>query len=125
MSCAGSGSTGTKAPTSAGRTARTARASARASYAAALAQLAALGLTYPCFCSPEELQLSRRAQLAAGRPPRYARTCAGLSDDEVERRIEAGSSPRCASAFPTPAAVEFDDLVHGPQRFQPTTSAIS
>ena len=39
-------------------------------YAAAIARLEEQGLVYPCFCSPEELKLSRRAQLAAGRPPR-------------------------------------------------------
>jgi len=54
-------------------------------YAAALQKLEANGQTYPCFCSPEELQLSRKTQLAAGRPPRYARTCAGLSAVEVQQ----------------------------------------
>ena len=71
-----------------------------ASYAAALEKLAELGLTYPCFCSPEELQLSRKAQLAAGRPPRYARTCAHLGEGEVRRRLESGR----------PAAIRFANL---------------
>ena len=47
----------------------------RARHEAALATLESGGWAYPCFCSPEELQLARRAQLAAGRPPRYAGTC--------------------------------------------------
>ena len=39
-------------------------------YARAIDSLEAQGRVYPCFCSPEELRLSRKAQLAAGRPPR-------------------------------------------------------
>ena len=87
-------------------------------YAEALAKLAANGQTYPCFCSPEELQLSRKTQLAAGRPPRYARTCAGLSAAEVQRRIDAGKAPAIRFRVPDHRAVEFVDRVHGPQRFQ-------
>jgi glutamyl-tRNA synthetase len=41
--------------------------------------LEAQGRVYPCYCTPLELELSRRAQLAAGRPPRYAGTCRELS----------------------------------------------
>ncbi len=87
-------------------------------YAEALARLAANGQTYPCFCSPEELQLSRKTQLAAGRPPRYARTCAGLTAAEVQRRIDAGKAPAIRFRVPDHRAVEFVDRVHGPQRFQ-------
>jgi glutamyl-tRNA synthetase len=89
----------------------------RAHYAGAVASLCAQGLAYPCFCSPEELQLSRRAQLAAGRPPRYAGTCASLPADEVARRRVAGK--RAATRFRVPAGrvVGFDDLIHGAQKF--------
>jgi glutamyl-tRNA synthetase len=87
-----------------------------ANYATAVASLEARGLAYPCFCSPEELQLSRRAQLAAGRPPRYARTCAELSAEEVARRLAAGQRPALRFRVPDHRSVEFDDLIHGPQR---------
>ena len=86
-------------------------------YAAAIARLEAQGLVYPCFCSPEELKLSRRAQLAAGRPPRYAGTCASLAPAEVERREQAGLRPALRFRVPNRQVVEFDDLIHGPQRF--------
>ncbi len=86
-------------------------------YAQALAELATRRLTYPCFCSPEELQLSRRAQLAAGRPPRYTRKCAELDDAEVARRIAAGAQPAIRFRVPDHRIVEFHDLVHGAQRF--------
>jgi glutamyl-tRNA synthetase len=87
-------------------------------YAHALAQLAAQGRTYPCFCSPEELQLSRKAQLAAGRPPRYARTCANLGAAEIENRIASGKAPAIRFRVPDDRVVEFEDRIHGPQRFQ-------
>jgi glutamyl-tRNA synthetase len=87
-------------------------------YAKALATFEANGQTYPCFCSPEELQLSRKTQLAAGRPPRYARTCAGLSQAEVQRQIDSGKAPAIRFRVPDHRTVEFVDRVHGPQRFQ-------
>src|SRR5579863_2198733 len=48
------------------------------------------GQVYPCFCTALELDLSRRTQLAAGRPPRYAGTCRELTLAEREARRCAG-----------------------------------
>lgn len=72
---------------------------------------------YPCFCSEQELKQARRAQLAAGRPPRYPGTCARLSEDDVRRKHAQGV--RCSLRFRVPGdvVVEFDDLVRGSQRF--------
>jgi glutamyl-tRNA synthetase len=86
-------------------------------HSAAVAKLKRQDRVYPCFCSPEELQLSRRAQLAAGRPPRYAGTCASLPADEVERRIADGGMPATRFRVPPGRVVEFADLIHGQQRF--------
>jgi glutamyl-tRNA synthetase len=94
------------------------RQSQRASiHQKALETLETRGLTYPCFCSPEELQFSRKAQLAAGRPPRYARTCAELPADEVRRRLAAGLRPAIRFRVPDRHTIAFTDLVHGAQRF--------
>jgi len=86
-------------------------------YSAAVARLETTGRAYSCFCSPEELQLSRKVQLAAGRPPRYAGTCASLDADVVARRVAGGARPALRFRVPAARIVEFDDLVHGPQRF--------
>jgi glutamyl-tRNA synthetase len=86
-------------------------------YAEALDRLEARGQAYPCFCTPEELRLSRKAQLAAGRPPRYAGTCATLPQGEAARRIAAGEQPALRFRVPAGRVVGFDDLIHGPQRF--------
>jgi glutamyl-tRNA synthetase len=86
-------------------------------YARAIGRLDREGRVYPCFCSPEELKLSRKAQLAAGRPPRYAGTCAKLTADETARRLAGGERPALRFRVPAGRVVEFDDLIHGPQRF--------
>jgi glutamyl-tRNA synthetase len=89
----------------------------RAVHDAALATLESGGWTYPCFCSPEELQLSRKVQLAAGRPPRYAGTCATLAPGEIASRVATGARPALRFRIPPGRRVEFDDVVHGPQSF--------
>ena len=75
------------------------------------------GLAYPCFCSEQELKLSRRAQRAAGLPPRYAGTCAHLSEAEVARKLAQGLRPTLRFRVPQERVVTFDDGVRGPQRF--------
>jgi nondiscriminating glutamyl-tRNA synthetase len=75
------------------------------------------GLAYPCFCSPRELELSRKTQLASGRPPRYAGTCAHLSPEERQKRFDKGIQPSLRFRVLGGAAVQFDDLVRGPQAF--------
>jgi nondiscriminating glutamyl-tRNA synthetase len=51
------------------------RQSERASiYASDFEKLERSMTVYPCYCSALELEVSRRTQLAAGRPPRYAGT---------------------------------------------------
>jgi len=86
-------------------------------YARHSAALDARGLTYPCYCTPLELEMSRKAQLAAGRPPRYAGTCRELSAEARVRKSAQGISPTTRFRVPTGKRVEFDDMVHGFQSF--------
>jgi len=86
-------------------------------YARHSAALDARGLTYPCYCTPLELEMSRKAQLAAGRPPRYAGTCRELTAEARVRKSAQGISPTTRFRVPTGKFVEFDDMVHGAQRF--------
>ncbi len=80
-------------------------------------RLAEAGQAYPCFCTPRELELSRKAQRAAGRPPRYAGTCARLSQDERDARLARGDAATLRFRVPPGRSVMFDDVVRGPQRF--------
>ncbi len=85
-------------------------------YTPLLSRLEREDRAYPCFCSAAELELSRRAQLAAGRPPRYAGTCAALDSAQRAARQAAGERPTLRFRVPASRQLQFDDLVHGPQR---------
>src|ERR1700722_9511924 len=80
-------------------------------------QLETSGRAYPCYCTAEDLELSRKLQQMAGKPPRYAGTCRNLSSAERADREARGLRPTLRFAVPNDAAVEFIDLVHGPQKF--------
>lgn len=79
------------------------------------ARLTSAGLTYPCFCTPEELAAARAAQRAAGQPPRYAGTCAKLSAGEIDSKLQNGLKPALRFRVPPDRELHFDDLVRGPQ----------
>jgi glutamyl-tRNA synthetase len=89
----------------------------RAIYEEWLAKLDAAGLTFPCFCTPAELNVSRRQQLAAGKPPRYAGTCRALTEAQRCERLVCGQAAALRFKVPTGKTVTFADLVHGEQRF--------
>ncbi len=72
---------------------------------------------YPCYCTPEDLELSRKLQRMAGKPPRYAGTCRHLTSAQRAERDAGGRRPTLRFAVPDDQVVEFTDVVHGPQRF--------
>src|SRR5215469_15450071 len=86
-------------------------------YTQDLIALERAGAVYPCFCTPLELELARRAQLAAGRAPRYGGTCRELTQAERARRLAAGVPAALRFRVPAGERLEFEDLVHGPQSF--------
>ncbi|MGE0114054.1 MAG: glutamate--tRNA ligase [Steroidobacteraceae bacterium] len=86
-------------------------------YDAWLVRLDAAGLTYPCFCSQTELNISRRNQIAAGKPPRYAGTCRHLTVEQRAERHAQGLQPTVRFRVPSGKLIQFTDVVHGEQRF--------
>ena len=86
-------------------------------YADYLQQLADKGEVYPCFCTAVELEMARKAQLAAGQPPRYAGTCARLGTAEIEARLAKGLKPALRFRVPEQGETVFEDLVRGRQVF--------
>src|SRR2546429_7050331 len=76
-------------------------------------------MVYPCFCTALELELSRRAQLAAGKPPRYAGTCRDLTPEERARHQAQGLAATLRFRVPRGERATFEDFVHGPQSFPP------
>jgi glutamyl-tRNA synthetase len=89
----------------------------RAIYDEWLQKLDAMGLTYPCFCTPTELNLARKRQLAAGKPPRYAGTCRNLTAEQRAERSMRGLQAALRFRVPNGQTVAFVDLVHGEQKF--------
>jgi glutamyl-tRNA synthetase len=86
-------------------------------YAALFRRLEADGRAYPCYCTPEDLELSRKLQRMAGQPPRYAGTCRALSAAQRAEREARGLRASLRFRVPDDTLIEFADLVHGPQRF--------
>ena len=78
-------------------------------------RLQADGLAYPCYCTTQELELSRKLQRMAGQPPRYAGTCRHLSAAQRAERESRGATPTLRFAVPPGRVIEFTDVVHGPQ----------
>ncbi len=86
-------------------------------YRTLFAQLAANGHAYPCYCTPEDLELSRKLQRMSGKPPRYAGTCRHLTAAQRAEREARGLKATLRFAVPADRSIEFTDAVHGPQHF--------
>jgi glutamyl-tRNA synthetase len=81
-------------------------------------KLEELGLAYPCFCSEQQLAMTRKVQRAAGQPPRYPGTCRGLSADELKAKLAEGLQPVLRFHVKDDELIEFTDLVKGAQKFK-------
>jgi nondiscriminating glutamyl-tRNA synthetase len=75
------------------------------------------GNAYYCFCSPSKLDDDRKADLAAGRPPKYHGTCRNVPPDDARARIDAGEKPVIRFRIPERVDVTFRDLVRGEVTF--------
>lgn len=92
-----------------------ARQSARfALYEAEFDKLKAAGRVYACYETPEELDIRRKVLLSRGLPPVYERKPQGAAPPE-------GVAPHWRFRLDHRTAIEWTDLVRGPQHFAPTT----
>ncbi|MBS1814269.1 MAG: glutamate--tRNA ligase [Acidobacteria bacterium] len=71
------------------------------------------GSAYRCFCTPEELDQRRKAQLAAKMAPRYDGTCRRLTKEQVDANLAAGKSFTVRLAVPAEGATVFRDELRG------------
>ena len=90
-------------------------------YRRAAERLKEAGRLYPCYETPEELDLKRRVQRMRGRPPVYDRAALGLSEGERSRLEAEGRRPHWRFLLETDAPVEWDDLIRGRQRIDPAS----
>lgn len=81
-------------------------------YRAVLEQMLAAGAAYRCYCSKEELEAMRGAQLARKEKPRYDGRCRNLSEPR------AGVEPVIRYKNPLAGEVIVEDQVHGRVIFQ-------
>ena len=85
----------------------------RAHYQAAGEALRALGRAYPCWCTPEELEARREAQLARGEAPRYDGRCRRLTDTERAARVASGAPSALRFVIDPEGVTAWDDAVKG------------
>lgn len=89
----------------------------RGIYESWLQKLEAAGLTYPCFCTPAEINIARKQQIASGKPPRYSGKCRALTEAQRTELLVSGKPAALRFRVPSGQTVAFNDLVHGEQRF--------
>lgn len=85
-------------------------------YAAAAGRLKAMGRLYPCYETPDELDLRRKVQLGRGLPPVYDRAALKLSDDEKAKLEAEGRRPHWRFRLEHDE-VRWEDCVRGPSHY--------
>ena len=70
------------------------------------------GRVYACYETPEELELRRKVLLGRGLPPVYERKPA-------DSAVPEGRRPHWRFRLDHDSAIEWNDLIRGPQRFDP------
>ncbi|MDE2571297.1 MAG: glutamate--tRNA ligase, partial [bacterium] len=86
-------------------------------YADVAHRLTALGAAYRCYCSAEELEAERQAQLTAGiRAPRYGGRCRTVSQEQ-RAAFERAGRPCVVRFAVSPGETVVRDLIHGEVRF--------
>jgi nondiscriminating glutamyl-tRNA synthetase len=69
------------------------------------------GKAYKCYCTEEELEAEREAQMAKGETPVYSGKCRHLSAAEHEEREAEGRQPSIRIVVPQGKTYSFDDMV--------------
>ena len=72
---------------------------------------------YPCYETPEELALKRKAQLSRGKPPIYDRGALSMTDEQKKKYEDEGRKPHWRFKM-NHAPIQWTDLVRGDVEFQ-------
>ena len=75
-------------------------------------QLKSRGLLYPCYETPEELEVKRKLQIKQGKPPIYDRAALNITETERAELLSAGRKPHWRFKLDESNA-EWNDLVRG------------
>jgi glutamyl-tRNA synthetase len=90
-------------------------------YEAVFEALRAAGHIYPAYETAQELDLKRKIARGRGLPPVYDRAALSLTDDERARLEGDGVRPHWRFRLDHDAPIAWDDLIRGPQSFDPRT----
>jgi len=81
-------------------------------------QLLNEGKAYRCFCSPERLDQMRKFQEKSKLPPKYDRLCMRLSQDEIQKNLDAKMPFTIRMRVPNQTTISFKDLIRGDVEFE-------
>lgn len=81
-------------------------------------ELLANGKAYKCYCTEEELEAEREAQLAKNETPQYSGRCRSLTQKEQEALVQEGRQPSIRIKVPQGRSFEFEDMVKGLVSFE-------
>ena len=82
-------------------------------YKAHVEQLLEQGDAFYCFCTPDDLDAMRQAQMAAGETARYDGRCARCSAEDVRARLESGTPHVVRMKLPSEGTCQFEDKLRG------------
>lgn len=80
-------------------------------------QLKKEGRLYPCYETPEELDLKRKSQLSRKLPPIYDREALELTEDQIKKFESQGRKPHWRFKLDH-KPIEWDDIVRGEVKFE-------
>ena len=81
-------------------------------------RLLAKGLAYRCFCTPERLREMREKQQAGKQPPRYDRSCRGLSEEQIKKKLADKEPYVVRQPMPEEGIVAVQDELRGEIEFK-------
>ena len=88
-------------------------------YEQQFARLAEAGRVYPCWETPQELELKRKVQMGRALAPVYDRAALAIPEAERDRRMAAGEAPHWRFLLDHDRPITWDDGIRGAQKFDP------
>lgn len=86
-------------------------------YEAAKQELIKKGRLYPCYETPEELEVKRKLQLSRGKPPIYDRAALKLTQEQIDSYEKEGRKPHYRFLIED-SQIQWADLIKGEITYQ-------
>ncbi|MDH5639426.1 MAG: glutamate--tRNA ligase, partial [Nitrospinota bacterium] len=89
-----------------------------AAYQDVAERLAAKGITYPCYCSEEELEKERKQMISRRLAPRYSGKCRAISSEARTQKEAEGIRPATRFIMPEGETIHIKDEIRGGVTFE-------